>query len=151
MQKKKRKEIRGKIAFDTSILLEQLLSTKRGIIIKDYVVRGEIIPYITEITLTETLYVLCRHIGWNRAKEKVKLLVDSGFFIVEDLEHVREHAAQYKCKRRISLADCFTLGLAKYISAPALFTFKEKEIIEENSKEPFDIEIIFLDDIYKNL
>ena len=151
MQKKKRKEIRGKIAFDTSILLEQLLSTKRGIIIKDYVVRGEIIPYITEITLTETLYVLCRHIGWNRAKEKVKLLVDSGFFIVEDLEHIREHAAQYKCKRRISLADCFTLGLAKYISAPALFAFKEKELIEENNKEPFDIEIIFLEDIYKNL
>jgi len=149
-KKKKRKEIKGRMAFDTSILLEQLLSSKRGIIIKDYVVRGEIIPYITEVTLTETLYVLCRHIGWNRAKERVKLLVDSGFFIVEDLEHIREHAAQYKCKRRISLADCFTLGLAKYISAPALFAFKEKEIVEENSKEPFDVEIIFLDDIYEN-
>lgn len=137
------------MAFDTSVLLEQLLSSERGTIIKNSIIRGEVIPYITEVTLTETLYILCRHIGWNKAREKVKLLADSGFFIIEELEHVREKAAQYKCKRRISLADCFTLGLAKYISAPALFAFKEKEIIEEDVKEPFDIEIIFLEEICK--
>jgi len=79
LQKKKLKEIKGKIAFDMGVLIEQLLSSKRGIIIKDYAIREEIIPYITEVTLTETLYVPCRHIGWNKAKEKVKLLVDSSF------------------------------------------------------------------------
>lgn len=149
MKKKKYEDLKGKMAFDTSVLLEQLLSSKRGIKIKEHIIRGEIIPYITEVTLTETLYILCRHIGWNKAREKVKLLVDSGFFIIEEIEHVRENAAQYKCKRKISIADCFTLGLAKYISAPALFVIKEKEIIEESNREPFDVEIIFLEDIYK--
>jgi hypothetical protein len=45
------------------------------------------------------------------------------------------------------LADCFTLGLAKHVSAPAFFAFREKELVDENQRTPFDIRIIFLEDL----
>ncbi|MGQ9723699.1 MAG: PIN domain-containing protein [Candidatus Jordarchaeum sp.] len=138
---------KGKIVFDAGIIIEQLLSTSRGEIIKEAILNEEILPYVSHITLTEALYILCRHIGWNLANNKVANLIESGYFIVEDLEHVFGISAQYKCERKISLADCFTLGLAKYISAPALFAVKEKELTNESKKKPFDVKIIFLEDL----
>jgi len=142
---------RGKLVLDTSVIVELLLSTIRGNVIKRMIQDGEIIPYVTHITLAEALYVLCRHIGWRTASEKVTSLVRSGYFIVEDVGRIFELSAKYKCERKVSLADCFTLGLAKYVSAPALFAVREKELADENEKRPFDVQILFLEDLLNSV
>ena len=129
------------------MVIEQLLSTERGKTIKKAILEEKIFPHVSPVTLTEALYILCRHVGWNLASKKVTNLVNSGYFIIEDVENIIENSARYKCERKISLADCFTLGLAKYLSAPALFAVKEKEIINEEKKKPFDIHILFLEDL----
>lgn len=139
--------LRGKVVFDAGVIIELLLSTGRGRVVRKAIQDGEVIPYVTHVTLAEALYVLCRHIGWRLAYEKVRSLVESGYFIVEDVSSIVEFSAKYKCERRVSLADCFTLGLAKYVSAPALFTTRERELVEEIEREPFDVNIVFLEDL----
>ena len=42
---------------------------------------------------------------------------------------------------------CFAIALAKEIGAPVLFSAKEGELIAEMSKEPFDVDILFLEDL----
>ncbi|MEX2752636.1 MAG: PIN domain-containing protein [Candidatus Freyarchaeota archaeon] len=147
-EKPTKKELpKGRLVFDAGVIIELLLSSSRVEKIKKAIRDEEILPHVTNITLAEALYILCRHIGWKPAHEKVTGLIESGYFIVEDAGRIFEISARYKCERRISLADCFTLGLAKHVSAPALFAVKEKELVHENEKTPFDIRIIFLEDI----
>jgi len=138
---------KGRVVFDAGIVIELLLSASRVETIKKAIRDEGILPHVTHITLAEVLYILCRRIGWKLADEKVTGLIESGYFIVEDVGRIFEISARYKCERRISLADCFTLGLAKYVSAPALFAVREKELVNENEKNPFDVHIIFLEDI----
>ena len=61
---------KGKIVFDSSVVIEQLLSTSRGKTIKEAILDEGILPYVTHVTLTEALYILCRHIGWNLANKE---------------------------------------------------------------------------------
>jgi len=63
--------------------------------------------------------------------------------ILHNLEII-EQAAIYKCKRSISLADCYTLAIAKLYHCKALFLLKEAELIKELNKEQFDVQIEFL-------
>ncbi|MBO3753316.1 MAG: PIN domain-containing protein [Candidatus Brockarchaeota archaeon] len=99
---------------------------------------------ISELCVAEVGYVFCRKLGGREARVRIKNLLDSGYFFVHDDSELIEHAAEYKCKRSLSLADCFTLALAKKIDVPALFA--EAELIREISSEPFDVEILFLED-----
>lgn len=146
-EKPTREELpKGRMVFDAGVVIELLLSASKAEMIKKAIRDGEILPYVTHITFAEVLYILCRRIGWRLADEKVMGLIESGYFIIEEVGRIFEISARYKCERRISLADCFTLSLAKYVSAPALFAVREKELVDENEKNPFDVSIIFLED-----
>ncbi|MBS7288812.1 MAG: hypothetical protein KIH01_08775 [Candidatus Freyarchaeota archaeon] len=37
--------------------------------------------------------------------------------------------------------------MAKYVSAPALFAARERELVEEIEREPFDVNVMFLEDL----
>lgn len=52
-----------------------------------------------------------------------------------------------KCRRAISLADCYVIALAEKIKGCAVFAKKEKEIIKEIKRKSFAIPIIFLEDL----
>ncbi len=84
--------------------------------------------------------------GKEEAHARVKYLLDSGYIVLYEDTKLIELAAEYKCRKKVSLADCFTLALAKKISSPALFAKRKEELLEEMSKEPFDVKIMFLED-----
>jgi hypothetical protein len=66
---------------------------------------------------------------------------------VESISPLIESASEYKCDRAISLPDCFSMSLAKRLSLPVLFAVREKELAKEIEKRPFDVEILFLEDL----
>ena len=56
-------------------------------------------------------------------------------------------SGEYKCSRSVSLADCYVIAGAKHSQAAALFARHETELDEEIRKTPFDVPVIFLEDI----
>jgi len=141
-----KKELVGNMVFDTSTILELLYSTINGAKLKEALKAERIHSNISEVTITEAKYVLCRKLGNKEAQDRIKNLLDSGYISVHEDSKLIDYVAECKCKRRLSLADCFTLALARKMNAPALFAKREDELIKEMSKEPFDIEIWFLED-----
>jgi predicted nucleic acid-binding protein len=142
-----KKELAGNLVFDTSSVLELLYSTKHGTKLKEVLKAEKVEGNISEVTVAETRYVLCRRLGSEEAQTRLKNLLDSGYIFVHEISKLIDHASDYKCRRRLSLVDCFTLALAKKIAAPALFARKEEELMKEMSSEPFDVEILFLEDL----
>jgi hypothetical protein len=66
----------------------------------------------------------------------VDKLLASRYISVEDTHPLINEASKYKCERTISLADCFCLAFAR----------KEKDLVKEMQRKPFDVEILFLED-----
>ena len=141
-----RKELRGSMVFDASVLIELLLSTKGGVLVREMLLSGDLFGYTTEIAVVEAEYVLCRKLGWSEGTRKIKELMLSGFIQTEDISPLCEQAAKYKCERTIALPDCFTLALAKTMAIPALFARRKLELAKEIEESPFDVEVFFLED-----
>ncbi|MBO3839610.1 MAG: PIN domain-containing protein [Thermoproteota archaeon] len=141
-----RKGLVGSLALDTSSLLELLFSTPHGIKLKEALKSEEAHGNVSTISIAELKYVLCRKLGVEEATIRVRSLLESGYVVMHDDSELVEYAAEYKCRRRLSLADCFTLALARKINIPALFARREEELVKEASREPFDVEILFLED-----
>lgn len=114
---------------------------------RDALLEENVYAYTTEIAVTEVKYILCRRLGWEEGCKRVNKLLNSGYIEVYGTGQLVDVAAKYKCGRSISLADCFTLALAKKLDCKALFARKEQELIKEIDKKPFDVEILFLEDI----
>jgi len=126
-----------------------VFSSEMGREIVKLLINDIILAYTTEIALTELEYILCRRIGIREARDRVNKLLKSGYVNVIETSKLRELAAEYKCRRAISLADSFLLALSKYLKIPALFARREKELIKEIEREPFDVIILFLEDYLK--
>ena len=71
----------------------------------------------------------------------------SNYFVVADTEQVSRIAAQIKCERKLSLADCYSLATSKATTSKVLFAFREKELVDEIKRDAGEIEVIFLEDI----
>lgn len=56
-------------------------------------------------------------------------------------------AASIKCRRSVAFPDCFALAMGETMRSPVLFASREAELLKEIKKEPFKIEIIFLDEL----
>jgi predicted nucleic acid-binding protein len=102
--------------------------------------------WTTEVAVAELRYVLCRKLGWHQSTERVNKLLASGYIKVEDTLKLINQASKTKCRRAISLPDCFTLALAHQIAGNALFARKEQDLTDEMRKEPFEVNILFLED-----
>jgi len=138
--------LNGKLALDTSALIELLYSTPAGAVLREKLKQGQIEAFTTELNIAELRYVLCRKLGLKEAGVRVETLLASGYIIVEDFSALIADASELKCKRAISLADCFCLALAQKTSSKALFATREKDLTNEMQKTPFETEIIFLED-----
>jgi predicted nucleic acid-binding protein len=139
-------DLKGKLAVDTSALIELLHSEPPGLKLKKALENDSAEAWTTELAIAELKYVLCRKTGWPQATERVEKLLASGYIKLEDTLPLIDTASKIKCQRAISLPDCFTIALAHQIAGNALFARKEQDLADEMQKEPFEVNILFLED-----
>ena len=141
------KDLKGKLAVDTSALVELIYCDNLGQKLKKALKTDTVEAYTTELAITELRYILCRKVGWQQSEERVNKLLSSGYFTVKDTSQLINEAAKFKCQRAISLPDCFILALANKIAGNALFAHKEQELADEMEKKTFGITLLFLEEI----
>jgi len=125
-------------ALDTSIILLSFYDRER--IAPEILQQG----YVNAVTVSEALYVLCRKENWEQAKSFIG--EQTRELTVIPSSQVTALAAAFKCKFSIALADCWTLATAKHKKVPALFAFKEAELIDHLDALKAEVEIVFLED-----
>lgn len=138
-------DLKGKLAIDTSALIELIHSDAPGQKLKEALKNELIEAWTTELAITELRYILCRKFGWAESNGRVNMLLASGYIKVEDTLKLINEASKLKCRRAISLPDCFTLSLAIEINGNALFARREQDLAAEMQREPFEVTILFLE------
>ncbi len=141
--------LRGAFSLDGGVLLELLLSTKIGKPVFNALTSDSIVAYTSYVNLSEARYILCRKLGRELAWSKTDSLLSSNYITVVETDKLHDLAADIKCIRRLALADCYCLAVAERTGSKALFAFAEQEVLKEISTKPFDIEIVFLENIAK--
>lgn len=141
-----RRGLSGRLALDTSALVELVFSTPIGVKLKDALKDGLVEACTAELSIAELRYVLCRRLGSAEASGRVDKLLASGFIVVEETSQLILEASRYKCERAVSLADCFCLALARKFSCSAVFARREIDLVTEMQRRPFDSEVLFLED-----
>jgi len=139
-------EPNGDTVFDTSALIELLDLTPKGNSLRRALISNRLTGYLSEISLSETIYILCRKFGYENAISRVRSLIDSGYFVVERTSEIVELAGRYKCERALSIADCYSLAAGKHLGLPVLFARREVELEKEIKRKAFDVRILFLED-----
>ena len=142
------KGLKGNIAFDSSALLEYLMGTKAGEIVKEYfeTLRPEETANCSIITVSEIFYILCRLRGAAFAENKIKDMLESRVLEVWNSPELAVETGRVKCERAISLADCSCIATGKLANAKVVFARKEEDLARETERKPFDIEIVFLEE-----
>lgn len=140
------KHLRGNTSLDTSALIEYLTGTKAGETIKKYfqTLKPEETTNCSILTISEIFYILCRLEDSTFAENKVNDMLKSQILQVHNTTELAIQTGKIKCKRAISLADCSCIATAKLANAKAVFARKEKELVREMERKPFDVEITFL-------
>jgi len=126
---------------DTGLLFEIFEGSETGKKLLDLIINDKIEPMITDITLIELTYILCRKSGMDKAKELVKKLIDSGYFTVVNSTSFSDIIAEIKCKFPISFIDAFNIGSAIGLKVNALFR-KERELLNMKLNN-----VLFIEDI----
>ena len=78
-------DLKGRLALDTSALIELVFSTPYGRSLNDLIRDEENAPHITEIVETELRYILCRRLGEREADERVWKLRLSSDLIIDSI------------------------------------------------------------------
>lgn len=141
-----RQDLKGKLAIDASALIELVYCEAPGQKLKKALESDLVEAWATEFAIAELRYVLCRKLGWHESSERVNKLLASGYIRVEDTVALINEAAKIKCRRTISLSDCFALALAQKIAGTALFARKDQDLAAEMQRKPFEVNILFLED-----
>jgi len=141
-----KKDLKGRLALDSSTMLELVYSTPAGAKLRQALKTSVVEAKTTEIAITELRYILCRKLGPTESESRVEKLLRSGYIEVHETSKLVKDASTYKCKRNISLADCFNMALAQKSFCSALFARRETEITTETEHNPFDVEILYLED-----
>jgi predicted nucleic acid-binding protein len=125
------------------------MGTKTGEVLKGYfeTLRPEEKVSCSLITISEVFYILCRLRGAKFAEEKINDMLASRVLDICDSIEIAVRTGKIKCERNISLADCSCLAVAEMTKAKAVFAKREKELVKEIEKKPFNVEIIFLQDL----
>ena len=138
--------MKGYYAVDGGVLYEVATHSDIGDLLREAMKSGEVVASTHELALTEVLYLMCRRIGFEKAKRHVESLIFSGLIDLEPTVELMEIAARIKCSHPLALADCYTLALAEKRHLVALFLDRETELVREISRAPFDVELEFLVD-----
>jgi predicted nucleic acid-binding protein len=141
-----KQDLKGKLAVDASALIELIYCDKPGQRLKEALESDLVEAWTTELAVAELKYVLCRKLGWKESSERVSNLLSSGYIKIADTSPLINEASKTKCKRAISLPDCFTLSLAQKISGNALFARKEQDLANEIRRKSFEVDMLFLEE-----
>jgi predicted nucleic acid-binding protein len=139
-------ELSGDMVFDTSAFIELLDLTPKGAILKESLVSEQLLAHITEVSLSEVVYILCRRIGYEKSISVINSIIDTQYFEIGQSASIYELAGRYKCERSLSIIDCYSLALGKYLALPVLFAKREIELVREIKRKAFDVKILFLED-----
>ncbi len=140
-------ELTGDMVFDTSVLLELIGGSRAGRRLSELLKADLLRPLTTEINVAELRYILCRKVGQEQSKDVVEKLISSGYLRILPINDIAEEASLLKCRRAISLVDCFTIALGGVSRSRVLFAKHEQDLDKEIRKTPFGTTILFLQDL----
>jgi hypothetical protein len=143
----KNSTVNASYALDTSVIIEMLVSSSLGGWVMNALISDSVQAYTSDVNLAEAEYVLCRKLGPEESRSKIDDLKNSNYLTVANSEQVSRIAAQIKCKRAISLSDCFCLATAEATASKPLFAFREKELEREMKKRNGELRVVFLEDL----
>lgn len=126
-------------AIDTSVLVKRYYDPGA---VEDRLLNASI---VSEITLSEIYYVLCRKKRVSTANDYLKALIPQ-LEIIQSSSLI-QIAGQLKCQFAISLADCWTLAAAKRRNLSALFAFRETEVEDNLADIRKSVKVVFLDEL----
>jgi hypothetical protein len=129
-----------RVVVDTGVLVEVLEGSKLGEKFLKLVISSKLEPIITNLTLIELTYIICRN-GINKARELVNKLLDSGYFEVVNALEFADHIIETKCNNSISIIDASVIATAKGLGIQALFKL-EKELKDKKLEN-----VIFIENI----
>lgn len=145
---KRSARIPSRLVLDSSVLIAYFLGEPTGRIVKEEILtdpRKDL--QCSHLALAETFYILCRSKGKAFAAEAMETLEKTGYLKPQASTDLDYSAAAYKCDRNLPLADCYVLALARKTRGTATFAQKESDLEEEEEKRPFDVNLLFLQDI----
>jgi predicted nucleic acid-binding protein len=141
-------ELPSRLAIDSSVMIAYFMGEPEGEIAKREILDNEQrIAHCSHVALSETFYVLCRRRNDRFALEALETLEKTGFVKILQTTALDYAAGLHKCRRKISLADCYVLALAKNIQGAAVFAHHEKDISAEVEKNAPDVNVLFLEDL----
>lgn len=79
-----KRDLSGRLALDTSALIELTFLTPAGFKLKEALKDGLVEAYTTELSIAELRYILCRRLGLTESNERVDKLLASRYISVED-------------------------------------------------------------------
>ena len=138
-----------RLSIDSSVLLAYLLGEDLADLIEECILFSRREVYVARIVLAETYYVVCRLSGRDVARDLLVSLRESGVMEVVGDDSLDVRAGDIKCTRSISIADCYVIALAELVRGTAVFAKRERELKQELEREPFGVDIVFLDDYLK--
>jgi predicted nucleic acid-binding protein len=103
--------------------------------------------YASHPTIAESSYILCRRKGLEFSENAIRLLKNTRYVTVSEVQNIDETAAHYKCARKLSLPDCYVLAVAKELRSAALFVRRETELDKEIERKEFDVPIRYVEDL----
>lgn len=108
--------------FDASAILALLRREPGGEIVRSLLDLGGSIAAVHVLNLCEVFYDCVRELGDSDAVRVVERLISDGIVVCEDLdEEVWRDAGRIKAvRRRVSLADCFCIALARRLDAEVI-------------------------------
>mgnify|MGYP003884769785 CR=1 FL=1 len=134
----------GIAVLDGSVLIGLALAEEHFEPLKRAIINEQMSPLTHELAVIELLYIICRKASMDAARQKFDLLKGSGLIDIVPTNMLLEDAASIKCKRKLALADCFTIALAVKTNSVAVFAKIEKELKEEIKREPFTCDMYFV-------
>ncbi|MGH7773604.1 MAG: PIN domain-containing protein [Candidatus Binatia bacterium] len=146
-------KVPNRVAIDASIFIAFLLDEPEAQYVEQELFDN---PKVNEIhcshlALSETFYILCRKKGVGFATEAMETLERTAYVRVHGSNELDYSAGGYKCSRKLSLADCYVLALAKLTNSAAIFARRERDLGEEHRKNPIDVELLFLEELTRDL
>ncbi len=144
--KEKSDSLTDSITIDTGVLIEFLENSPLGIAFYQKVLENPEIKnfYLSPIVETELKYIFCRREGFKNAIQIISELLKDFTVLFE--EELRNEAAQLKCNYTISIADSYSLAVAKLQKIP-IYMKKETEISNNYDELSKSIDIKFIDDL----
>ncbi len=112
----------SRVAVDSSVLIAYFLGERAGRVVKERILgNARVEAFTSHLALSETFHILCRNQGEMFASSSMAVLENTGYLKTQESSSLDYSAAQYKCARKISLADCYVLAVARKIQGAALF------------------------------